>query len=120
MASRRWSLFVLALLLVWQLNAAVAVAVPRVGAQTGGVATGHCAQHMHAGLNDATPAPDRPGPQAPDCCREGSAACQCAHLPALATLIVGFGDTPPSQPQAAARPAARADARTADFFRPPI
>jgi hypothetical protein len=122
MPSRRWSRLALALLLLWQLNAAVAVAVPHAKAALAATAqpAAPCARHTHSGPDPAGQPDHSPAPRAPDCCRDLSAGCHCAQLPALSmgTLDLAEAPAPGLPPAGLATP--HIDARGADFFRPPI
>ena len=74
----------MALLLLWQLNAAVAVP-PASADATAHAGLAHCAHHV-AGSDPAalTHRPD--APVAPDCCGH-CATCQCIELTGLATAV---------------------------------
>jgi len=122
MPSRRWSRLAIALLLLWQLNAAVAVALPRGAAATQalGTAPAHCTKQHHGGAGLADPPANSPAPSVPDCCHNHAAACHCAQPPALALPTLEFREASPAGPPAWALATPSADTRVADFFRPPI
>ncbi len=121
MPLRRWSRLALALLLLWQLNAAVARPVPHVdAAQATAAPTAHCTQHHHGGGDQASQPDTNPTPSSPDCCKDHGAACHCVQPPALAMPSVEFGAAAPPGPPAPLRATPAADTRVADFFRPPI
>lgn len=122
MPSRRWSRLALALLLLWQLNAAVARPVPHVdaAAQATAAPTAHCTQQHHGGVDRASQPATSPAPSAPDCCKDHAASCHCAQPPALAMPSVEFGAAALPGPPAPVRATPGADTRVADFFRPPI
>ena len=120
MASRRRPGLLFALLLLWQLNAAVAMPHVPATAQADGAPATHCERHTRAGLDQAGQPAGSTSPAVPDCCRDVSAGCHCAQLPALAMTTLEFGETPPPAGASAAGVTRRAEARGADFFRPPI
>ena len=120
MASRRRPRLLLALLLLWQLNATAGVPHVAAAIQADGAPATHCERHLRAGLEQAGQPADGASPQVPDCCRDVSAGCHCAQLPALAMTTLEFGETPPPAGASAAGVTRRAEARGADFFRPPI
>jgi hypothetical protein len=121
MPTRPWSRLALALLLLWQLNAAVAGALPRAAAaaHSAGSVAEHCARHVQSGDGgQAAGLPDLP--QVPDCCQHASASCHCAQMPALALTTPGVGEALPPDAPTLPGTAPRIEARTSDFFRPPI
>ena len=122
MPSRRWPRLVLACLLLWQLNATVAIAFPHVAlvAPATGVPPAHCEQQLHAGGGSTGVPTDGPAPAAPDCCHDHSAPCQCAQPAALSMPALEFREAPPPGPPEVTPAAPSANARAADFFRPPI
>jgi hypothetical protein len=123
MPVRPWSRLALALLLLWQLDTAVAVAAPYAPAalQATGTPATHCARHPGTGVGHVTDPVGTPeAPVAPDCCHRASAACHCAQMPALALPALKVGDVLPPDPPRVLLTAPRSDARGSDFFRPPI
>lgn len=113
MQARPLTRLALALLLLWQLQSAVAVALPQMAPamQTSSVAGGHCVQHSGG---DGPPVPQH------GCCHTGSPSCQCSQLPALALLALAVEDGPLADSAPPLRSAPRAETRALDFFRPPI
>jgi hypothetical protein len=106
------------LLLLWQLNAAVAMPHAATSLQSAAAPAAHCTDHAAHGR--ATAPAEAPAPQSPDCCHDVSAGCHCAQLPALSVATLEFGDVAPAGPPPALPVTRHVDARTADFFRPPI
>jgi hypothetical protein len=105
MLVRPWSRLLLAVLLAWQLNAAVAV----VHASVAPPAV-HCGHH---GGSDGLPT-------GPDCCHHGSAPCECAQPAAPSVVTLAFDDTPAAEPRPLGNPGPPPEASICDFFRPPI
>ena len=120
MASRRWPRLLLALLLLWQLNAAVAMPHAATSLQSAAAPATHCTDRARAAQGQATLPAEAPVPQSPDCCHDVSAGCHCAQLPALSMATLEFGDVAPPGPPPVLPVARHVDARTAGFFRPPI
>jgi hypothetical protein len=123
MPTRPWSRLLLASLLLWQLNVAVASAgvYGAVAAQASGAPATHCNRHAAGGSDETRPATGDPAvPQAPDCCHDASAMCHCVQIPGLALPTLASGEVLPPDPLPVPRTAPRPQARGADFFRPPI
>jgi hypothetical protein len=123
MPTRPWSRLLLALLLLWQLNAAVALAGVHgaAAAQAIDAPPTHCARHATGGSDETRPATGDPAvPQSPDCCHNASAMCHCVQIPGLALPMLASGEALPPDPPPVPRTAPRPQARSADFFRPPI
>jgi hypothetical protein len=123
MPTRPWSRLFLALLLLWQLNAAVALAELRgaVAAQATGASAAHCTRHATGGSDEIRQATGDPAaPQTPDCCHDASTTCHCVQIPGLALPTLASGEVLPPDPPPVPRAAPRPQALSADFFRPPI
>jgi hypothetical protein len=119
MPVRPWSRLALALLLLWQLQSAVAVAVPHAlpALQASGAQGDHCARHA---AGDTGQTAKVPGAPEPGCCHDAPASCHCTQLPALALPVLAFGEPPPPETPPLLRTGPRSEARSSDFFRPPI
>ncbi len=120
MTSRRRPRLLLALLLLWQLNAAVAMPHAAATAHPGSPPAAHCTDHSHAAPVQAAQPDGTPAPFTPDCCHDTSTGCHCAQLPALSIATLELGDVAPPGPPAALAVTRHVDALGADFFRPPI
>jgi len=108
---------ILALLLLWQCEAALALTFPEHAVPATSAHSVHCARHASPTASAMTQS-ERPIPA--DCCHHASAACECPQLPALAQPLVlvrapTLAVSPPSL-----RSLVHVEARDADFFRPPI
>lgn len=121
MAPRPWSRIVLALLLLWQLDAAVAAPYVPDAVHASGAPADHCARHSDAMTSDGSyPFGTPDAPAAPDCCHQSATACHCAQAPALALPTFELRETRPREPGPLGRAVPYRDTRTSDFFRPPI
>jgi hypothetical protein len=122
MRRRPWSCLALALLLLWQLGSAVAIALPQPAA-TGhpGTAIGHCAGHgSHGAPTAGHPAGGAETPAPPSCCHHGAGTCHCAQMAALLPPLIAFGDVRPPDAPSVLPGEPHVAARSGDFFRPPI
>jgi hypothetical protein len=108
----------LALLLLWQCEAALALISPEHAVPATSAHAAHCARQAMPAASAMAHSERASVPT--DCCHHASAACECPQLPALAQPLV-----PVRAPLLAVSPPllralAYIEARDADFFRPPI
>jgi len=104
-----------ALLLAWQCEAALALVSPEHAIAADVTHVEHCVRHA------ATTTADSGQPTAPShCCHQVATACQCPQLPALAPPMLFARSPRATVNPPPLRSVAHIEARSTDFFRPPI